>query len=70
VKKTTKKSALKKPSVANDESLQRVRRICIALPHTVEKLSHGEPTFFAGKKVYATHSGVDTGAARVPGNST
>jgi hypothetical protein len=30
-----------------------VRRICSALPQTTEKLSHGEPTFFAGKKVYA-----------------
>ena len=29
--------------------MQRVRKICSALPGTVEKLSHGEPTFFAGK---------------------
>ena len=33
--------------------LQRVRRICFALPETTEKLSHGEPTFFVRKKVYA-----------------
>jgi hypothetical protein len=34
--------------------LQRVRRICTALPETLEKLSHGEPTFFAGgKRVFA-----------------
>lgn len=32
--------------------LQRVRRICNALPETVEKLSHGEPTFFVRKKVF------------------
>ncbi|NUO81529.1 MmcQ/YjbR family DNA-binding protein [candidate division KSB1 bacterium] len=32
--------------------LQRVRRICMALPATVEKLSHGEPTFFVAKKVF------------------
>jgi len=25
----------------------------MALPGTTEKLSHGEPTFFVGKKVYA-----------------
>ena len=37
----------------SEEHLQRVRRICAALPGTTEKLSHGEPTFFAGKKVYA-----------------
>ena len=33
--------------------LQRVRRICAALPETTEKLSHGEPTFFVRKKVFA-----------------
>lgn len=33
--------------------MTRVRRLCLALPQTSEKLSHGEPTFFAGKKVFA-----------------
>ncbi len=32
--------------------LQRVRRICAALPEPTEKLSHGEPTFFVAKKVF------------------
>lgn len=32
--------------------LARIRRICSSLPDTTEKLSHGEPTFFARKKVY------------------
>lgn len=36
-----------------EEHLQRVRRICATLPGTTERLSHGEPTFFAKKKVYA-----------------
>ena len=36
--------------------LQRVRRICGALPETTEKLSHGEPTFFVRKKVFAMFS--------------
>ena len=31
----------------------RVRRICAALPEVTEKLSHGEPTFFVRKKVFA-----------------
>lgn len=35
------------------EHLQRVRRICAALPESTEKLSHGEPTFFVRKKVFA-----------------
>jgi len=30
-----------------------VRRSAVALPQTTEKLSHGSPTFFAPKKVYA-----------------
>ena len=34
------------------EQLERVRRICLALPGTTEKLSHGEPTFFVNKKVF------------------
>ncbi len=32
--------------------LERVRRLCAALPGNEEKLSHGEPTFFVGKKVF------------------
>jgi hypothetical protein len=41
------------PSVNGEEHVRRVRRLCAALPETTEKLSHGEPTFFVGKKVYA-----------------
>jgi hypothetical protein len=36
--------------------IERVRRICIALPDVTEKLSHGEPTFFVHKKVFAMFS--------------
>jgi hypothetical protein len=36
--------------------IERVRRICSALPETTEKLSHGEPTFFVSKKVFAMFS--------------
>lgn len=36
----------------SDQQLQRVRRLCAALPETTEKLSHGEPTFFVRKKVF------------------
>jgi predicted DNA-binding protein (MmcQ/YjbR family) len=33
---------------------ERLRKICLALPEANEKLSHGEPTWFAGKgKVFA-----------------
>lgn len=37
----------------HEKHVDRVRRICIALPEAWEKLSHGEPTFFVGKKVFA-----------------
>jgi len=33
--------------------LARLRRICLSIPGTTEKLSHGEPTFFTPKKVFA-----------------
>ena len=36
-----------------EEQLTRVRRVRATLPETTEKLSHGEPTFFVRKKVYA-----------------
>ena len=35
-----------------EEYMARVRRICLALPETSERLSHGEPTFFARKRVF------------------
>ena len=35
------------------DALQRLRHICLALPEVTERLSHGEPTFFVGKKVFA-----------------
>lgn len=36
--------------------IERVRRICLSLPETWEKISHGEPTWFVGKKVFAMFS--------------
>lgn len=36
----------------SEQHLQRVRSICLALPETSERLSHGEPTFFVRKKVF------------------
>jgi hypothetical protein len=44
---------------ASDQRLvERVRRICMKLPEANEKISHGEPTWFAGKgKVFAMIDG-------------
>lgn len=32
---------------------ERVRKTCFKLPEVMEKLSHGEPTFFVRKRVFA-----------------
>jgi hypothetical protein len=37
--------------------LERLRRLCLALPETTERLSHGEPTWFVrGKKTFVTYA--------------
>jgi len=33
--------------------LERVRRLCLSIPGTMEKISHGEPTFFTPLRVFA-----------------
>src|SRR3989442_3361735 len=52
MKKTAKPDTPKEGS----EQIERVRGICLALPETSEKISHGEPTWFVGKKVFAMFS--------------
>jgi predicted DNA-binding protein (MmcQ/YjbR family) len=44
---------------ASDQRLvERVRKLCMKLPEANEKISHGEPTWFAGKgKVFAMIDG-------------
>lgn len=40
----------------NDAPLARVRALCLGLPETEERLSHGEPTFFVrGKKAFVMY---------------
>jgi hypothetical protein len=37
----------------HEQTLERLREICLALPETSERLSHGEPTFFVrGKRAF------------------
>ena len=38
---------------SNEKHVERVRKICLSLPEVTEKISHGEPTFFVKKKVFA-----------------
>lgn len=45
-----------KPTGKGAKQIERVRRICLSLPGTWEKISHGEPTWFVGKKVFAMFS--------------
>jgi hypothetical protein len=36
-----------------NDVLERLRKLCLALPETTERLSHGEPTWFIrGKKTF------------------
>lgn len=40
----------------NGDPLERLRAICLALPETTERASHGEPTWFVrDKKTFATY---------------
>jgi hypothetical protein len=40
-----------------DDPLERLRRICLALPEASERLSHGEPAWFVGgKRSFATYA--------------
>lgn len=42
---------------ASDDLLGRLRQICLALPLTSERLSHGEPTWFVcDKRVFVTYA--------------
>ena len=43
------------PAARKDDGTQikRLRRLCLSIPGTMEKLSHGEPTFFTPKRVFA-----------------
>ena len=55
-------------------AIARLRAICLALPEANERVSHGEPTWFAGKgKVFAMldnhHHGASHLAAWLPAGS-
>ncbi|MGI8550365.1 MAG: MmcQ/YjbR family DNA-binding protein [Dehalococcoidia bacterium] len=40
----------------NESPLERVRQLCLALPETGERLSHGAPTFFVlGKRAFVMY---------------
>lgn len=50
--KSTRSKIGPAPKLDKGTQLNRVRRICAAIPGAVEKLSHGEPTFFTPSRVF------------------
>ena len=50
------KNSTKAQVDSGEKQVERVRQICLSLPETFEKLSHGEPTFFVRKRVFAACS--------------
>ncbi len=53
------------PKLDNGKQLARLRRICKSIPGTIEKISHGEPTFFTPKRVFAMFANNHHGDGRV-----
>jgi len=44
-------------ATSSEDPIERLRRLCLALPDVTERLSHGEPTWFVqGKKTFVTTS--------------
>lgn len=54
-----------KSMTSANKHLQRVRRMCLALPGSEERLSHGEPAFFVGRKVFVVFANNHHGDGRV-----
>jgi hypothetical protein len=54
---TTGKGAQRQRLPANRKDdgaqLKRLRHVCLSMPGAVEKMSHGEPTFFTPRRVFA-----------------
>jgi predicted DNA-binding protein (MmcQ/YjbR family) len=49
-------------------ALERLRRICLAFPEAEEKVGHGHPVFYVGKKCFAAfepHRGRHAVAVRI-----
>ena len=55
-KRVRSKSSTSVSGKDNGTQLKRLRRFCLSIPGTIEKISHGEPTFFTPKRVFAMFS--------------
>lgn len=58
---------MRKAAAKGATELERLRAICMAIPGAVEKLSHGEPTWFTGPKgkVFVMFDNHHHGAAHI-----
>lgn len=53
-------------AVGKNDPLQRLRRLCLSIPDTTERVSHGEPTWFVrDKKVFVTFANNHHGDGRI-----
>jgi predicted DNA-binding protein (MmcQ/YjbR family) len=50
---------------ASEKALARVRKICLALPDTEEKMAWGEPTFRVGGRLFAMFANDHHGDGRI-----
>ncbi len=52
--------------MVRNDPIERLRRLCLALPDTTERLSHGEPTWFVrDQKVFVTFANNHHGDGRI-----
>jgi len=54
--RTPDRAAQRPKSKPFARQLQRVRKVCLAMPGATEQVSHGEPTFFIKNGVFAMFS--------------
>jgi hypothetical protein len=54
--KSVQKKVALAPKLDRGTQINRLRSVCSAIPGTIEKVSHGEPTFFTPKRVFAMFS--------------
>jgi hypothetical protein len=64
-KKIPRSRAGTAPKLDKGKQVARLRRICELIPGTTEKVSHGEPTFFTPKRVFAMFANNHHGDGRV-----
>jgi hypothetical protein len=52
----TRRKPTRAPGKDDGTQIKRLRKLCLAIPGALEKLSHGEPTFFTPRRVFVMFS--------------